>query len=625
MLSEIFKAILITSLAGSLLAVVITLLKPVTKRIFGYSWHYYIWLAVLFVMIMPVRFSLPQNSAVIPVVNTQTVQTDQITETAPTNIADAGQNVNMANTITTAQKATDFINMIINNRMNYLSAIWLLGIAVMLMINISGYIRLIIRIHKNSVVVSCPRALNYTDKKITVRKGRDLSSPFMLGVFRPTLVLPDKDLSAEQLDNILRHEMTHFCRRDILYKWFTLIVRSVHWFNPVVYYVARQINNECEISCDLSVVSSMNSNEQISYVNTILSLVSGDRVKRIPLTTQMASGKRVLKRRFTMIKNVKKTSKFMSVVSAVIAVVMLGTTVFASGVLSGLNEDSYTVMFSNNAFDDKEFEFQNKAFVENDEVYMPLRELFYIVGAVSDDDDGSYIKWDNGKIDLCVTQFDDMEVVDETDTIVILYTYQIEIGKSALIENSESNLAGQDFSNSRAMTNAPILKNGVTYIPYSYVDYMLNSPSSGYWNVNYSIYDKDGSLISSSFGPLSDQEARAAIENYEDKTEKCYEITDKFFAAFENGDMNTMKQYGTDRFVKYYFSNDKFLSMKQAKLGTIYSIRIFTDGKYYVHLRIKSDDLPNDNNIFYAIFEEQPDGEFLLYDFQESYKDEWEL
>ena len=46
MIGELFKALLITSLAGSVLTVVISLLRPITKKIFGYSWHYYIWLAL---------------------------------------------------------------------------------------------------------------------------------------------------------------------------------------------------------------------------------------------------------------------------------------------------------------------------------------------------------------------------------------------------------------------------------------------------------------------------------------------------------------------------------------------------------------------------------------------------
>ena len=75
MIGELFKALLITSLAGSVLAVVISLLRPITKKLFGYSWHYYIWLCVLFVMLMPVRFNV--NPMPAPNIATQTVQTQQ--------------------------------------------------------------------------------------------------------------------------------------------------------------------------------------------------------------------------------------------------------------------------------------------------------------------------------------------------------------------------------------------------------------------------------------------------------------------------------------------------------------------------------------------------------------------
>ncbi len=62
MLQETFKALLITSLAGTALTGVLTLFRPVTKKVFGYMWHYYIWLAVLCVMLLPVRFGVPQIS-----------------------------------------------------------------------------------------------------------------------------------------------------------------------------------------------------------------------------------------------------------------------------------------------------------------------------------------------------------------------------------------------------------------------------------------------------------------------------------------------------------------------------------------------------------------------------------
>lgn len=125
--------------------------------------------------------------------------------------------------------------------------------------------------------------------------------------------------------------------------------------------------------------------------------------------------------------------------------------------------------------------------------------------------------------------------------------------------------------------------------------------------------------------PIDDKTARTTISNYEDKTEKCCKKTEQFFAAFEKGDINNMKSYCTNEFVNDYFCNNSFLSMTYGKLKTIYSIRAFSNGNYYVHLKITSEDLSAGNGIYYAVFEEQPNGEILMIAFQESYLDEWEI
>ena len=62
-----------------------------------------------------------------------------------------------------------------------------------------------------------------------------------------------------------------------------------------------------------------------------------------------------------MMKTKKATSKFVSVLSVVLALAMLSTTVFASGVLSGLTEDNYTVEITNNG---EVIELVNKPFIE---------------------------------------------------------------------------------------------------------------------------------------------------------------------------------------------------------------------------------------------------------------------
>lgn len=317
MLTELFKTIAVTSFAGTALTCLLVLAKPVTKKLFGYLWHYYIWLTVLAVMLLPVRFDLPRNETIH--VPTPTVaKVLQIPEIPATQSA--------------VQDNTGFTKQIASNQ-SYLGWIWLAGAVIMLLIYIIGYVRLLMTLRRNSVPISCPEIQAYTSKTIQVRVCENLVSPFILGILRPTLILPKRNLSPSQLNNILRHEMTHFRRKDLLYKYLTAFVKCVHWFNPVVYYVAREIYIECEISCDLSVVSHMSTDEVNSYIGTILSLLSGKNTKNISLTTGMTGSKKMLKRRFKMIKNKKKTSRVVSVISMIIAVFMLSATVLASGIL----------------------------------------------------------------------------------------------------------------------------------------------------------------------------------------------------------------------------------------------------------------------------------------------------
>ena len=491
MIGELFKALLITSLAGSVLAVVISLLRPITKKLFGYSWHYYIWLCVLFVMLMPVRFNV--NTTPAPNIATQTVQTQQ---TVVSEQPETTENIVQTAPIQKPQllqKATVIWDRIIYNRMNILAYVWLIGAIALMLLNVVRYVRLNIKIRKNGEVISCPETRAYTDRRINVRVWENVASPFMTGIFRPTLILPKTELSEEQLHNILRHEMTHFKRHDILYKWFAELVKCIHWFNPISWYVSKQIASECEISCDMAVTKNMTGSEEMSYINTILSLLPTGKSKQLPLTTQMASSKKFLKRRFIMIKNKKTTSRFMSVLSAVIAVIMLSTTVFASGVLSDLTTDDYTIEITNNG---EKIELANKPFIENGEVYVPLREV--IDKSFSKDDGVTDIKWNDGTIDVTIAYYQGESGM-----------YRLKIGSNLLglkhISFDEHDKNFDEIENNVGITQGlkqtPVLKKSTTYIPLRNASYML----FGFTNrrdenkvpreLTYDVYDKSGNII----------------------------------------------------------------------------------------------------------------------------------
>ena len=603
MIGELFKALLITSLAGSALAVVISLLRPITKELFGYSWHYYIWLCVLFVMLMPVRF----NVNPMPAVNiaTQTIQaqqeavserpetTENVVQTAP------------AQKPQLLQKATVIWDRIIYNRMNILAYLWLIGAIALMLLNVLRYIRLNIKIRKNSEVISCPETRAYTDRKINVRVWENVASPFMTGIFRPMLILPKTELSSEQLDNILRHEMTHFKRHDILYKWFAEFVKCMHWFNPISWYVSKQIASECEISCDMSVTKNMTDSEEMSYVSTILFLLPTGKSKQLPLTTQMASSKKFLKRRFIMIKNKKTTSRFMSVISAVIAAIMLSTTVFASGVLSDLTTDDYTIEILNNG---EKIELINKPFIENGEVYVPLRELFEKMGIMSNPE--NYINWDNGKITVSINE-PSRSVNGYSE-----YTYQIEIGQE--IRKILSNPEPINFD---VLIVPPVLKDSITYVQLGSVSGVLNEIYGTHlYKLEYNIFDKNRNDITFS---VTD-----ALETEKDLREMSDPIrtVELFFKAFYNQDFEKMKRYCTQSCVDNFFGDDYVFGMKKAmplSIATVDNLaeKGFTDGEWIAQPKVKM--IPAENSVFdpnqtetsfYLILKQQ-NGRYLIDEF----------
>ena len=190
-----------------------------------------------------------------------------------------------------------------------------------------------------------------------------------------------------------------------------------------------------------------------------------------------------------MIKNKKKTSKAAAVVSAILAAALLTTTVFASGVISDLTADDYTIEITNNG---EKIELVNKPFIENGEVYLPLRETFEKIGIMEHKD--SKIEWNDGKIDLCIAYYTDDAVTSEqqslnngqgVESFSVIYNHAIEIDKPVITVNTAPNLAGQYITTEHTMDNAPTVRNSTAYVPYSYAVYMLN----GSRDIQYTVYD----------------------------------------------------------------------------------------------------------------------------------------
>jgi len=97
-------------------------------------------------------------------------------------------------------------------------------------------------------------------RKVSVALSRQVSVPVAIGFLKPMILLPAwtmSELSPEELNSILIHELAHLGRWD---DWTNLgqkIIRALLFFHPVVWWIDHQLSFEREMACDDHVVSRM--------------------------------------------------------------------------------------------------------------------------------------------------------------------------------------------------------------------------------------------------------------------------------------------------------------------------------------------------------------------------------
>lgn len=138
-----------------------------------------------------------------------------------------------------------------------LAWVWLVGMAAVLGWAAVSYLRL-----RRQVAAS-------------IRVGKqvylcdDISSPFILGIFRPRVYLPS-GLEGETLQSVLRHEGAHLRRRDHWWKPLGHLLVAVYWFHPLIWAAYVLLCRDIELACDERVVRDMNRAQRAAYSQALL-------------------------------------------------------------------------------------------------------------------------------------------------------------------------------------------------------------------------------------------------------------------------------------------------------------------------------------------------------------------
>jgi uncharacterized protein (TIGR03435 family) len=108
---------------------------------------------------------------------------------------------------------------------------------------------------------------------VQVRSSPGLLEPGVVGFLRPVLLLPEgiaECLTPRQLEAVLVHELCHVRRRDNLTSAIHMIVETIFWFHPLVWWIGARLVDERERACDEAVLSL--GNEPQVYAEGILNV-----------------------------------------------------------------------------------------------------------------------------------------------------------------------------------------------------------------------------------------------------------------------------------------------------------------------------------------------------------------
>ena len=316
MTRQILIELVFLSLSGTVLGLLLWLLRPLTRKLFSWKWHYYLWLAVLLRLALPVHVDmgweiLPARESGVSAVSelpkaggqafvdaqisgeqvsgeqvsgeqasgeqssieqysTEQFSTENLVEAEGTGQAQR----NSAGTLPESARSFEWEAL-----WQWGFLIWLAGAAASLAVRGLRCRRFLRYIKEDCRRVSEDRLQHLAGRLaeelripgwVWVYESPRTATPALIGLRRSFIVLPQAEWELKEAELVLRHELIHLKRKDLWYKALFQLVCCIHWFNPVLILFERRMEQDCELSCDEAVIAPLREEERKVYGNVLL-------------------------------------------------------------------------------------------------------------------------------------------------------------------------------------------------------------------------------------------------------------------------------------------------------------------------------------------------------------------
>ena len=361
-MERLMTALLELTLPMAVVIAVLLAAGPLLGRRFTAKWRYWAWLLIAVRLLLPVGITLPQPVVTLPQPQGEFTYPVSREEPAPTEPAPVGDPIQVVpgaaendpyqqietgmtaptgpSTETPKPAEPAIIPTPAATRsipvMEAVGWCWAAGTALFLLWQLGSYLVLRAKLSRSRRPLTDEAILAVRERESAAAGLKKplpvytaaVGSPMIVGAIKPTLLLPEMELTAEQLSLVFRHELIHYRRRDIWYKLLLMLANAIHWFNPMVWLMVYAADRDLELSCDEAVVAGRDEAYREEYGRCLLAVVRAGMSRRTLFTTNFYSGKKTLKNRLaTIFDTTKKHRGTLALAALLLAAAVAGSLV----------------------------------------------------------------------------------------------------------------------------------------------------------------------------------------------------------------------------------------------------------------------------------------------------------
>ena len=249
----IFDFIIETSIISSFLVILILIVQKIFKNKIAPHIGYYIWMILIVKLLVPIN--IQSDLSLERLINIEPLRVQQVNNNDSRVMT---EEIGMEKTI---------------NQKSYLKDLWFFTVSLIFCYGLFLYAKLKLNIRKAEeikdlrymkILRSCKEKLKIRSD-IKIVEGDFIKSPAIVGIIKPIILIPKgmlKNMQSRNIEFIFLHELTHFKYGDIGINILLQVIKALYFFNPIIYFAMKKINDECKRGyIPLSVGISMNKKE----------------------------------------------------------------------------------------------------------------------------------------------------------------------------------------------------------------------------------------------------------------------------------------------------------------------------------------------------------------------------